>query len=123
MLIAIVLASALGTVASQHKGRKFFTEMEREQDRMRALEVEWGQLQLEQSTWASHSRIEKVARERLHMRPPASGHIVAVEQPNAKTEIKESSKDGGKPAPHSVGKKLNEKLSKKPNEKPSDRKQ
>lgn len=80
-LIAIVLASALGTVASQHTARKLFTEMEREQERMRQLEVEWGQLQLEQSTWASHARIEKIARERLHMKPPAAGQILAVERP------------------------------------------
>lgn len=81
LLIAIVLASALGTVASQHTARKLFTEMEREQERMRQLEVEWGQLQLEQSTWAAHARIEKVARERLHMKPPAAGQILAVERP------------------------------------------
>ena len=80
-LIAIVLASALGAVASQHKARKLFTEMEREQERMRQLEVEWGQLQLEQSTWASHARIEKVARERLRMKPPAPGQVLAVEVP------------------------------------------
>lgn len=81
LLIAIVLASALGAVASQHKARKLFSEIEREQERMRGLEVEWGQLQLEQSTWASHARIEKIARERLHMRPPAAGQVLAVEVP------------------------------------------
>jgi cell division protein FtsL len=53
--------------------------MEREQERMRSLEVEWGQLQLEQSTWATHARVEKVARERLHMKPPAPGQVLAVE--------------------------------------------
>jgi cell division protein FtsL len=79
ILIAIVLASALGAVASQHKARKLFTELEREQDRMRQLEVEWGQLQLEQSTWATHARIEKIARDRLHMKVPAAGQVIAVE--------------------------------------------
>jgi cell division protein FtsL len=78
-LIAIALASALGGVASQHKARKLFAELEREQERMRQLEVEWGQLQLEQSTWAAHARVEKIARERLHMKPPAPGQILAVE--------------------------------------------
>ena len=79
LLLAVVLASALGAVAAQHKARKLVTEMEREQERMRSLEVGWGQLQLEQSTWASHARIEKVARERLHMKPPAAGQVMAVE--------------------------------------------
>jgi cell division protein FtsL len=36
-------------------------------------------LQLEQSTWASHARIEKVARERLRMKPPAPGQVLSVE--------------------------------------------
>lgn len=81
VLIAIVLASALGAVASQHKARKLFSELEREQERMRSLEVEWGQLQLEQSTWAAHARIEKIARERLRMKPPAAGQVLAVEVP------------------------------------------
>lgn len=79
LLIAIALASALGAVASQHKARRLFTELEREQERMRQLEVEWGQLQLEQSTWAAHARVEKIARERLHMKPPAAGQILVVE--------------------------------------------
>jgi len=80
-LIAVALASALAAVASQHQARKVFTEIEREQDRMRSLEVEWGQLQLEQSTWAAHARIEKIARERLRMQAPAAGQLIAVERP------------------------------------------
>lgn len=79
ILIALLLASALGAVASQHKARKLFHELEREQERTRQLEVEWGQLQLEQSTWAAHARIEKIARDRLHMKPPAPAQVVAVE--------------------------------------------
>lgn len=84
ILIAVVLACALGAVASQNKARKLFTELEREQERMRQLEVEWGQLQLEQSTWASHARVEKIARDRLHMKAPAAGQVIAVEPPAGK---------------------------------------
>ena len=46
---------------------------------MQQLDVEWGLLQLEQSTWATHARVEKIARDRLAMRPPASGQTVVVE--------------------------------------------
>jgi len=92
ILIAIVLASALGAVASQNRARKLFTELEREQDRMRALEVEWGQLQLEQSTWAAHVRIEKIAREKLHMKTPASGQVIAVEPAGAAAQANGASK-------------------------------
>jgi len=81
ILIAVLLASALAGVSAQHKGRKLFIELEREQTRTRQLEVEWGQLQLEQSTWASHARLEKIARLQLRMKPPAAGQILAVEIP------------------------------------------
>jgi cell division protein FtsL len=80
ILLAAVLISALAAVSSNHRARKLFIEFEREQQRMRALEVEWGQLQLEQSTWATHVRIEEIARQKLGMRPPRAGQIVAVEQ-------------------------------------------
>lgn len=80
-LIALVLASAIGAVTSQHKARKLFQELEREQERTRQLEVEWGQLQLEQSTWAAHARVEKIARDRLHMKLPAPGQVHAVDSP------------------------------------------
>ncbi len=79
MLLLFVVACALSTVAANHRARKLFTELEREQARMRSLEVEWGQLQLEQSTWAGSARIEKIAREKLRMKPPAAGQIIVIE--------------------------------------------
>lgn len=81
VLLMIALACALSTVASSHRARKLFVELEREQNRMRELEVEWGQLQLEQSTWAGHARVEKLARDKLGMRPPVPGQIVSLEAP------------------------------------------
>jgi cell division protein FtsL len=78
-LVALVAVSALGVVAAQHQSRKLFSELEREQTRAHGLEIEWGQLQLEQSTWAAHARVEKIARERMGMRAPAPGQIIAVE--------------------------------------------
>jgi len=79
-LVTLVVASALGVVAAQHQARKLFSELEREQTRAHGLEVEWGQLQLEQSTWAAHARVEKIARERMRMRAPAPGQVIAVER-------------------------------------------
>ncbi|NMG64947.1 cell division protein FtsL [Azoarcus indigens] len=79
LLVALVVASALGVVAAQHQARKLFTELERQQARAHGLEVEWGQLQLEQSTWAAHARVEKLAREKLGMRPPVSAQVIVVE--------------------------------------------
>jgi cell division protein FtsL len=70
LLLALLTACALGLVTAQHKARKLFADLEREQARTKALDVEWGQLELETRTWALPSRIDKLARERLDMRPP-----------------------------------------------------
>ena len=70
ILLLLLTACALGLVTSQHKARKLFAELEREQERAKQLDVEWGQLQLEQSTWAMHARVEKIARDRLRMSVP-----------------------------------------------------
>jgi cell division protein FtsL len=70
ILLALLTACALGLVSSQHKARKLFAELEHEQNLAKQLDVERGQLQLEQSTWAMHARVEKLARERLHMSVP-----------------------------------------------------
>ncbi|MDP1983709.1 MAG: cell division protein FtsL, partial [Sulfuritalea sp.] len=69
LLVMIALGCALGTVNVNHRARKLVTELESVQKRMRDLDVEWGQLQLEQSTLAAHVRIEKAAREKLGMKP------------------------------------------------------
>ncbi len=70
ILLALLTACALGLVTSQHKARKLFAALEREQEQARLLDVEWGQLQLEQSTWAMHARVQKIARDRLRMSVP-----------------------------------------------------
>jgi cell division protein FtsL len=70
VLLAVLVACALGLVTSQHQARKRWAELEREQVRAQQLEVEFGQLQLEASTWATPARVEQVARERLRMHPP-----------------------------------------------------
>ncbi|KAB2925572.1 MAG: cell division protein FtsL [Dechloromonas sp.] len=69
-LLLVLVVCALALVTSQHRARKLFQELEREQERARQLDVEYGQLQLEMSTWATHPRIEKIARDRLHMLAP-----------------------------------------------------
>ncbi|MFA7293407.1 MAG: cell division protein FtsL [Rhodocyclaceae bacterium] len=75
-LLFFVVFCALGVVTSQHKARKLFQALEFEQERARQLDVEFGQLQLELSTWATHPRIEKIARERLKMNAPVAGRLL-----------------------------------------------
>ena len=80
LLLAVLVACALGLVTSQHKARKLFSELEREQARARDLEVEYGKLQLEASTWGLHARIEKVATGNLGMRTPDPRRVRIVER-------------------------------------------
>ena len=83
ILLAIVIACALGTVSSQHRARKLFVELEKEHERAKQLEIEFGQLQLEASTWAMQARIEKVASAQLNMRAlsPDRVQVIAPVQP------------------------------------------
>jgi cell division protein FtsL len=79
ILLLVAVICALAVVTSNHRARKLFIGLENEQKRARDLDVEWSQLQLEQSTWASHARVEKIARDKLAMHRPAAGRVVSVE--------------------------------------------
>lgn len=68
ILLAIAIVCALGIVTSQHRARKAFVVLEKEHERAKQLEIEFGQLQLEASTWGMHARIEKIAAAQLAMR-------------------------------------------------------
>ncbi len=65
-----VVVSAVGVVYAKYASRVHFAELESIRTKRDAVDVEWGRLQLEQSTWATHGRVEKIARERLNMRIP-----------------------------------------------------
>ncbi len=78
ILLAAVLICALAAVTTNHRARKLIIEYERETKRMQALDVEWGQLQLEQSTWATHARVEEISRHKLAMHPPRPAQILSI---------------------------------------------
>ena len=81
VLTTVLIACALSLVTSRHEARRRFVELEREQARARQLETEYGQLELEQSTWAMPARIEKVARDELHMQLPSASRVEVVALP------------------------------------------
>lgn len=77
-LAASVVGSGVWVVLAKHESRQLFAEIEelkREQDR---LQIDWGRLQLEQSTWATHPRIESLARERIKLATPADRQVVII---------------------------------------------
>jgi cell division protein FtsL len=67
VLWVAVLGSSLGVIYAKHEARNRFNELQRLTRERDELDIEWGQLQLEQSTWATHGRVERVARDDLHM--------------------------------------------------------
>jgi len=73
------LASAAGAVYIKHRSREMFVELERLDTRRDNLEIEWGQLQLEQSAWSTHAFVERVASAKLRMGmpPPKEIEIIA----------------------------------------------
>jgi cell division protein FtsL len=73
-----VLASAAGAVWSKHRARELFVELERLNTRRDNLEIQWGQLQLEQSAWSTHAFVERVASAKLRMGMPAPEEIEIV---------------------------------------------
>jgi len=77
-LFLLLILTALGTVTAQHKARKLYFELQQQQDAAKQYAIEWGQLQLEQSTWAMHARIEQVAEKKLQMQVPDAKRIQVV---------------------------------------------
>lgn len=78
ILFVVLIVTALGVVTSQHKARKLYIELQGFEELTRQYDIEWGQLQLEQSTWAMHARIEQIARTYLHMQVPEPSRIQVV---------------------------------------------
>ena len=82
LVFAVVcVLSAIAIIYTKHESRKLFVELERLTEERDELNIEWGQLQIEQSTWATHGRIEQVANDRLSLHRPPSTDIYVIERP------------------------------------------
>jgi cell division protein FtsL len=75
LLWLAALGSAAGAVYCKHRARALFVELEQLNARRDNLEIEWGQLQLEQSAWSTHAFVERVASAKLHMAMPPPKEI------------------------------------------------
>ncbi len=80
MLLAAVIISAVGRVYSVHKSRTLFAELQKLKKEEDQLQVEWGQLLLEESSWAAPQRVEAIARNKLQMDVPATDAIAILNQ-------------------------------------------
>src|SRR5690349_2363679 len=77
-LWVLALGSAAGAIYSKHRARELFIALERLNNQRDNLEVEWGQLQLEQSAWSTHAFVERVASTKLKMATPPPKDIELV---------------------------------------------
>ena len=78
ILFFVLIFVSLGVVTAQHKARKLYFELEQQQDLAKKYETIYGQMQLEQSTWAMHSRIEEYAAKKLNMQVPDAKRIQVI---------------------------------------------
>jgi len=98
LLLVVVVMCASSVVTSQHKARKLYIELQKEKEYAQQMEIEWGQLQLEQSTWATPARVEKVATQQLKMQLPKKGQVrfVKLNQPVPRPIAKFTHPESGK---------------------------
>ncbi len=79
-MLILVLISSVYVVYAKHLNRDLYIKLQRIEDVKEGMEVRWGQLQLEQSTFGKHSKIESIARTQLNMVVPSSEDIVMVKR-------------------------------------------
>ena len=79
VLLVLVTVSALGVVYAKHQSRKLFVELQSLQKTRDAMDIEWGQLQLEQGTLATHGRVEETASAKLGMVIPEANQMVILQ--------------------------------------------
>jgi cell division protein FtsL len=78
-LWAVVLLSSAGAIYCKFRARQLFVQLEQLSTQRDNLDIQWGQLQLEQSAWSTHAFVESVAGKKLHMTMPAPKDIVIVQ--------------------------------------------
>ncbi len=76
----VCVISAVALVYTKHESRRLFVQLEALTSERDELNIEWGQLQIEQSTWATHARIERVAADDLSLQRPKATEIYVIER-------------------------------------------
>ncbi|HMM46850.1 MAG TPA: cell division protein FtsL [Thiobacillaceae bacterium] len=84
LLAIVVVACALALIQAQHRSRTYFMELERLKKEAHGLDEQWGQLKLEQGTWANPARVDLLARTRLGLVAPTPERIRIEALPDAR---------------------------------------
>ena len=62
----------------RHEARKLFVQLQQLESERDELQIEWGKLRIEQGTWASHGRVENMARSELNMIETEPDAVMAI---------------------------------------------
>lgn len=74
-LVPLVMGSSIAVIYSYHLNRSFYSELQSLENKRDEMNLEWGRLQLEQSTFGTHSRIEELAQQKLGMSVPSANEV------------------------------------------------
>ena len=78
ILLILIVTSGLAVVLKEHQNRTVFHELQELKDQSNELEVKWGQLLIEQSTFGVEGRVEQKAVDDLKMQLPELSEIIMV---------------------------------------------
>lgn len=78
ILIVVLLLSAFAVIYLKDLNRRLFIHYQTLEASHDKLYDDWGKLLLEQSTWSSHARVERIAEHRLGMDVPAAKETVVL---------------------------------------------
>lgn len=78
LLSISVFFSGGAVVYTKHLSRELFIQLQHLNKEVENLQVEWGQLLLEQGTWASDARVDHLAQQRLHMALPEPSDVSVI---------------------------------------------
>ncbi|HEX7966406.1 MAG TPA: cell division protein FtsL [Gammaproteobacteria bacterium] len=78
LLGVAVFLSALALIDSRHQNRVLFEQLQQARQQRDQLNIDWGRLLLEQSTWSTHAYIEQSATQKLDMGIPANPQVLVV---------------------------------------------
>jgi len=79
VLLVLTVASSFAVIYAKHESRKLFVELQGLHKARDDMEIEWGQLELEQSTLATHGRVEGKAAAKLGMVSPEANQVVILQ--------------------------------------------
>ena len=77
-MMTLTMVSGISVVLKEHQNRTAFNELQKLKDEGNELQVKWGQLLIEQSTFGVEGRVEEKAINELQMQLPVPAEIVMI---------------------------------------------